>query len=106
MSIHQIRPASAGDLAAINDIYNHYVLHSTCTYQTDPETMPARIAWFERHGPKHPIMVATIDGQIVGWGSLSPFHSRCAYQNTVENSVYIAHTHHRRGIGRPALELG
>ena len=33
-----IRPATAADLAAINDIYNHYVLHSTCTYQLEPET--------------------------------------------------------------------
>ena len=34
----RIRPASESDLAAINDIYNHYVLHSTCTYQEEPES--------------------------------------------------------------------
>ena len=25
-----IRPARAGDLTAINDIFNYYVAHSTC----------------------------------------------------------------------------
>ena len=38
----QIRCATAEDLPAINDIYNHYVLNSTCTYQEEPETMHDR----------------------------------------------------------------
>ncbi len=98
-----IRLATADDLPAINAIYNHFVLCSTCTYREEPETMEDRVAWFDHHGPKHPITVVELDGEIVGWGSLSPYHSRCAYRNTVENSVYVAHTHHRRGIGRMLL---
>jgi phosphinothricin acetyltransferase len=94
-----IRLATASDLPAINDIYNHYVLNSTCTYQEDPETIEARRAWFERHGEKHPVTVAIVDDRVIGWGSLSPFHARCAYRNTVENSVYVHHEFHRRGIG-------
>ena len=38
----QIRLADEADLAVINDIYNHYVLHSTCTYQLEPERMEDR----------------------------------------------------------------
>ena len=57
----RIRPATVHDLAAINDIYNHFVLRSTCTYQTEPETMDGRRQWFEGHGPKHPIIVAESD---------------------------------------------
>lgn len=96
----QIRCATPEDLPAINDIYNHYVLNSTCTYQEEPETMHDRRAWFAAHGPAHPVTVALEAGEIVGWGSLSPYHKRAAYRHTVENSVYVAHTHHRRGIGR------
>jgi len=98
-----IRPATLADLPAINDIYNHYVLHSTCTYQDEPETPEARAAWFAAHGPRHPITVALVDGQVLGWGSLSPFQKRAAYRNTVENSVYVHPAHHRRGIGRALL---
>jgi phosphinothricin acetyltransferase len=36
---------------------------------------------------------------VVGWGSLSPYHARSAYRRTVENSVYVHHQHHRRGLG-------
>ena len=40
-----IRPATESDLVAINDIYNHYVLHSTCTYQEELEPLDARRQW-------------------------------------------------------------
>jgi L-amino acid N-acyltransferase YncA len=98
-----LRPATAGDLAAINAIYNHYVLASTCTYQTEPETEAARAAWFAAHGPAHPIRVAERSGAIVGWGSLSRFRERAAYGRTVENSIYVHPEHHRQGVGAALL---
>ena len=103
MSDLTIRPATADDLPAINDIYNHYVLHSTSTYQEEPEPMDGRRAWFARHGAAYPVIVAVLDGTVVGWGSLSPFHVRSAYRRTVENSVYVRHDLHRRGIGGALL---
>ena len=93
-----IRPATESDLVAINDIYNHYVLHSTCTYQEEPEPLAARQQWFRSHGGKHPVIVAEAGGRVVGWGSLSTYHSRCAYRHTVENSVYVHHQFHGRGV--------
>ena len=98
-----IRLATALDLPSINAIYNHYVLHSTCTYQTEPETPDARAAWFAGRGAAHPVTVAEVDGEVVGWGSLSMFHTRAAYARTVENSVYVRHDRQRRGIGRALL---
>jgi phosphinothricin acetyltransferase len=98
-----IRTATADDLPAINDIYNHYVLQSTCTYQEVPETPEDRRNWFERHGEKHPVIVAVMENQVIGWGSLSPFHARSAYRYSVENSIYLDHRFHRRGIGSALL---
>lgn len=99
----QIRLARESDLAAINAIYNNYVLHSTCTYQVTLETDEARRAWFEAHGEKHPVTVAERDGEVVGWGSLNRYHPREAYARTVENSLYVRQDHQRRGIGRALL---
>ncbi len=100
-----LRLATAGDLEAINDIYNHYVLRSTCTYQEEPETIVARQQWFDLHRPEqHPIIVTVLNGNIVGWGSLSPYHSRCAYRYTAEISVYVHYEFHRRGIGSAILD--
>lgn len=99
----RLRLATQDDLPAINDIYNYFVVHSTCTYQTDPEPMESRARWFANHGGVHPVTVAELGDEVVGWGSLSRFHTREAYRRTVEDSVYIHHAHHRRGIGRAIL---
>jgi L-amino acid N-acyltransferase len=104
MNDARIRLAREADLAAINDIYNHYVFHSTCTYQETAEPMERRREWFAGHGARHPVTVAEIDGKVVGWGALSAFHARSAYRNTVENSVYVHHEFHRRGIGAMILK--
>jgi phosphinothricin acetyltransferase len=99
----RIRLATQTDLSAINEIYNYYVLNSTCTYQEEPSTDAEREIWFIAHGPKHPITVADADGTIVGWASLSPFHPRSAYRSTLENSIYVRHDHQRQGIGNALL---
>ena len=53
-----IRPATEADLVAINDIYNHYVLTCTCTYQEEPEPIVGRQIWFNHHDERHPVIVA------------------------------------------------
>jgi phosphinothricin acetyltransferase len=98
-----IVPAVASDLLAINDIYNFYVLNSTATYQEEPETIEGRHRWFEGHGPAHPVIVARLGDAVVGWASLSPYHSRSAYRRTVECSVYVHSSSHRRGTGRALM---
>lgn len=114
MSEPRLRDATKADLPAINAIYNHYVLHSTSTYQTIPATELEREEWFAAHGEKHPVIVAELDGEVIGWGSLNRFHVRQAYENTVEDSVYLHHERRGHGVGslilaellRRAHELG
>jgi len=101
---YAIRTAAEDDLRGINDIYNYYVHHSTCTYQEEAEPLESRRQWFARHGGPHPVTVAEHDGMVVGWGALSAYHPRSAYRRTVENSVYVHPEHHRQGIGRLLLQ--
>jgi L-amino acid N-acyltransferase len=99
-----LRPAAESDLSVINDIYNYYVLQSTCTYQEQPELLSDRRKWFQHHHDKYPVTVAECDGQVVGWSSLSPYRARTAYRHTVENSIYVHHDWQRRGIGSLLLQ--
>ncbi len=99
----RFRAATSDDLTAINAIYNHYVLHSTCTYQTVPSTAEERAQWFEAHGEKHPVIVVELGCTIIGWGSLSKLHQRQAFEHSVEDSIYLHHDHTGRGIGKMTL---
>ncbi len=97
------RAAMCDDLITINAIYNHYVLHSTCTYQTVPSTELERAQWFAAHGEKHPVIVAELEDIVIGWGSLSKLHERQAFANSVEDSIYMHYEHTGRGIGKLML---
>lgn len=98
-SVIALRSAAETDLADINEIYNHYVVSSTCTYQIEPETMEDRRAWFQERGAGYPVIVAESGGGIVGWASISKYKKRRAYGPTVENSVYVRHDAVSGGIG-------
>ena len=98
-----IRLASSADLEAIDRIYNHWVLHSTCTYQLEVDAPPKRREWLAAHGPQHPVTVAEVGQEVVGWGALSPFHPRLGYRYSVEDSLYVDANYQRRGIGRALL---
>lgn len=92
------------DAPAINSIYNHYVRTSVCTYQETEDTLGDRTAWLDAHPPDYyPATVAELNGEVIGFGSLSAFRARSGYRFTVENAVYVRHDLHRRGIGRMLL---
>jgi phosphinothricin acetyltransferase len=102
MHVH-IRNAKESDIGSINDIYNYYVLNSTCTAQTEPEPKEEREKWLREHTGKYVAVVAEWEGQVVGWGSLSKYHRRYAYWPTTEDSVYVKHDMVHRGRGRAIL---
>lgn len=104
MSACSIRPANRDDAEVINGIQNHYVVHSTATFLTEPLTLEQRLAWLDGRSPAHPVIVAQADGPVVGWGSLEVFRGRPVYRHTAEFSIYVHHEWHRRGIGRAIVD--
>jgi L-amino acid N-acyltransferase len=99
----RIRAATEGDVPAITVIYNEAVRNSTATFDTDVKSIDDRRAWFAAHGPRHPLIVAELQGRVAGWACLTAWSERRAYDGTCENSVYIAETARGRGAGRALL---
>lgn len=95
-----IRPAEVSDLDAITDVYNEAIQTTTATFDTEPKTKSEQLRWFESHGPKHPIIVAELDGIVVGWACLTKWPDRAAYSETAETSFYVKQEHRAKGIGR------
>ncbi len=100
----EIRPAEKGDARAIAEIYNLEVETSTVTFDLRPRTIEEQEAWIEARSGAYVVLVAVEDGEVVGFGSLSPYRSRPAYSTTVEDSVYVRRDRQGTGVGRALLE--
>src|SRR5690606_38334138 len=64
------------------------------------------LQWFQlHHKESHPILVACIDGAIVGWLSISPYRTgRAALRYTVELSYYVHPNFKQQGVGSLLME--
>jgi len=93
-----VRPAAIGDLPALTDIYNHYVLNTAITFDTRKLGVEERRAWFDDHAlGRHRLLVAVgDDGRCLGYASTSRWRPKAAYDTTVEASVYC----HPDAVGR------
>jgi phosphinothricin acetyltransferase len=73
-----IRLAQASDAAAIAEIYNEAILTTTATFDTEPKTVEEREQWLQSHDERHPVLVAEVDGRVLGWASLTIWSDRPA----------------------------
>jgi L-amino acid N-acyltransferase YncA len=99
-----LRDARDDDMAAIQAIYAHHVLHGTASFEEEPPSlgeMQRRRADVLARGL--PYLLAEIGGRVAGYSYATPYRARSAYRFTIENSVYVDQARHRAGIGRALL---
>ncbi|HNP31751.1 MAG TPA: N-acetyltransferase family protein [Flavobacterium sp.] len=100
-----IRPYHPKDVEAIVAILNYYIANSTALYDYEPRTFEQQQAILEEKLKKgFPVIVATIDERVVGFGYYSEFRFREAYKYTVEHSVYVMPNEHGKGIGKVVIQ--
>jgi L-amino acid N-acyltransferase YncA len=105
MSSLEIRPTSVADLPSITEIYAHEVREGTATFELVPPDLAEMTRRFQALvDGGFPYLVAESDGDMAGYAYASSYRPRPAYRFTVENSVYLRPSFHRRGIGRQLLE--
>lgn len=101
-----LRQAQVKDLERINAIYNWAVLNTVATFDLEERSLAAAEVWFDHHqDPYYPVYVVENQGQVTGWGSLSPFHPRAAYKQSGEFSIYIAPDWTGQSMGDALLKV-
>lgn len=97
-----VRAAMPADLPRLTEIYNHYVIHTPVTFDVEPYTVARREMWFQQFGTtgRYRLLVAEVDGLILGYTGAARFRPKAAYETTVETSVYCAPDAIGKGIGR------
>jgi phosphinothricin acetyltransferase len=104
MSHVTIRAAGPADADAIAVIYNEGIEDRVATLETETRSVDERRRWLAARGPRHPVVVGEMDGQVVGWGSLNSFNPRPAYDPVADFSVYVGRAWRGRGVGHRLLE--
>ena len=100
MGAAQIRVALPSDAAAIAAIYNHYVLHTTVTFEEQAlpaEEMERRI---REVSLRFPWLVCEEGGEVRGYSYAGAWHARAAYRHAAESTVYLHAGATGRGLGR------
>ncbi len=96
-----VRDGTEADLGGVAAIYTHYVLKTTITFNTHVRT-PAE--WRDRfrgnvvEGP-YDLLVAEMDGVVVGYVETLPFRPKPAYAHSTELSIYTAPDVAGTGVG-------
>lgn len=98
----RIRSAQDADLAAITDIYNHYVSETPVTFDLEPFTVQQRRQWFRKfsmQGPYRLLVAVADDNDVLGYAGTFRFREKAAYQTSVETTIYCRHDATGRGVG-------
>lgn len=98
MSKNIIRMATLEDAAAIQAIYEPYILNTAITFEYQPIPLEAFRKRMQTVMEYFPWLVCECDKKIVGYAYCSRFKERAAFGWDCECSVYIDEQYHRRGI--------
>jgi len=96
-----VRAATVADMAAVARIYDHYILNTAITFDTDPKPEAAWVEGFTTDviNGSYQFLVADIDGLVGGFAYTGQFHIRCAYWTSIFVSVYCDPAHIGQGLG-------
>jgi len=87
--------------AAILDILNDAIIHSTALYDYKPRQMQNMVTWFEaKRAGNFPVLgIEDAQGTLLAFGSYGAFRAFPAYKYTVEHSVYVHKDQRGKGLG-------
>ena len=95
-----IIPATKGHLSGILEIVNYNIRHTTALYDYEAKSLLDMEVWFsDKLNNKWPVIVATINDTVLGYGSFGSFRAKEACKFTIEHSVYVSTDNSGKGIG-------
>jgi len=93
-----------GDLPAVRELFNALLPTTTIGWRDHLADAEEISAWFdEQHQARHPVLVAELDGVVVGYTCWSTFRGGGrfpGYRHTVELTIHVDGCRQGTGIGR------
>ncbi|MBK1878319.1 GNAT family N-acetyltransferase [Pelagicoccus mobilis] len=91
--------------AAILEIFNDAIAHTTALYDYQERTLDDMRSWFAaKHEGNLPVVgLESSDKKLMGFATYGRFRPQAAYLHTVEHSVYVHSDYRGNGLGRTLL---
>ena len=99
-----IRNVNATDAQAIAHIYNHYVLNTNISFETQAVTTADMLHRITSISAQYPYLVYEHEGHVVGYCYAHLWKERVAYSQTLETTIYLHPDYCGRGIGKRLMQ--
>lgn len=97
------QPIETQHLAQIKEIYDHYIVHTTATFHTEPVTVEELAEGIHPGHARYPSFLIFSDGVMAGYMYSNWYKKRQAYDRTAEVTLYLKPEFTGKGIGSKAL---
>lgn len=98
-----IRSVTPADSLIITEIYNHYVVHSTATFDLAPVSETEIRTQIAQIAPHFPFLVYETEEGVAGYCYAHSWKSKAAYYRTWEITIYLHPRHTGKGVGKALL---
>lgn len=99
----QVRPAGEHDANDIGRVYLQATQDHLATFEHFLVTHEERARWLAEHTGRYPLLVAELNGRVLGWASLSPYQVRPRIEGIAELLIFIDRDYRRHGVGRELM---
>lgn len=98
-----VRPAEEDDAQDIARIYLQAAQDHLATFEHFLTAPEERSRWVKEHSGKYPLLVAELNGRVLGWTSISPYQVRPRSEGIAELLIYIDRGYRRHGVGKELM---
>ncbi|MFN6466456.1 MAG: N-acetyltransferase family protein [Nostoc sp. DedVER02] len=95
-----IRLVNENDVLQMLAIYEPIVRETAISFEVEPPTQTEFQQRIKSYQQQMPWLVCEINQEVVGYAYARPYHTRTAYQWSVESSVYVSANYRRKGIAK------
>ncbi|NOU84927.1 GNAT family N-acetyltransferase [Paenibacillus sp. LMG 31460] len=104
MSTLSFKELEESDIPLLMDIYNHFVVHTTVSFHTEPVEISEFTESVRHPNPRYQTYVITLDGVLQGYVQVMPHKKKQAYDTTGEVTIYLHPECVGKGLGSAAIQ--
>ncbi|MDE6652038.1 MAG: GNAT family N-acetyltransferase [Paramuribaculum sp.] len=94
-----IRRLSPSDIQQITNIYNHYIVSTTATFEDEPVSEKEMLQRADFISTKYPYLVAVSGNELIGYAYVHQWKDKSAYSATAESTIYLSPGNYYNGVG-------